>query len=349
MFFSIVIPIYNVSRHIRRGFSSIEAQTFRDFEVIMIDDGSTDGSGGICDSLTDGKLDVNVIHQSNKGVGNARNVGIDNARGEYICFFDIDDILHPDALEILHRYLTHHTPQMLIFGYNEYETATGRTTGLQFHQAECRSNAEVRDIYVESLSGMITPNGFVWNKIYERRFLNDNHLRFEPLRIQQDEVFNLNVYPHLDRLMIVGDILYDYHVYHAGNATTSYFPGRLPVYRRVRDAFLELLRFWGLKDSRVESYIHRRFVNAFIYSAVNFTLFHPSNSLSPRRKREILAEWMNEPDIIASVSRYRCRAPRQGIIPWMYITAIRRRSLSLYNLARKLDSATFSLKRLLRH
>lgn len=88
---SCIVPVYNVEKYLRRCVDSILAQTFTDFELILVDDGSPDGCPAICDEYAEKDSRVRVIHQENKGVSAARNAGLDMARGEYVCFVDGDD------------------------------------------------------------------------------------------------------------------------------------------------------------------------------------------------------------------------------------------------------------------
>lgn len=103
---SVIVPVYNTEKYLHKCINSILNQTFTDFELILIDDGSPDNCGKICDEFAEADSRVRVFHQENKGVCVARNKGIDNARGEYISFVDSDDYLRDCALEVLYRDIT---------------------------------------------------------------------------------------------------------------------------------------------------------------------------------------------------------------------------------------------------
>ena len=98
---SVVVPVYNAREYIESTVHSILQQSYDDFELILVDDGSRDGSGEICDNLSSKDSRIKVIHKENGGVSSARNVGIDEAKGEYICFIDADDSVERDLLECL--------------------------------------------------------------------------------------------------------------------------------------------------------------------------------------------------------------------------------------------------------
>ncbi len=96
---TVVIPVYNVERYIEKCVNSVKEQTYRDYEIVLVDDGSTDSSGDICDRLGGESSNIRVIHQTNKGLGGARNTGLENCKTKYIFFLDSDDYINPSALQ----------------------------------------------------------------------------------------------------------------------------------------------------------------------------------------------------------------------------------------------------------
>ena len=100
---SVICPVYNAEKYLARAVKSVLAQSFEDFELILVDDGSTDNSGELCDAFAAEDKRVRVIHQANGGVSRARNAGIDSARGEYIAFIDSDDYVFPYWLSDLYE------------------------------------------------------------------------------------------------------------------------------------------------------------------------------------------------------------------------------------------------------
>lgn len=295
MFFSVIIPVYNVAKYLPRGFNSLKSQTFTDFEIIFVDDGSTDSSGEICDNIAASNPHITVIHKKNEGSGPARNTGMEAAQGQYLLFFDIDDLLKPSAFERLHKELVEYTTDILVFGYEEVNPRLKLKSEYRFPDLSCHDNGKIRAVYPEYLSGIKFNNGFVWNKVYRREFIKENGLRFEPLRIQQDEVFNLAVYPKASSLRTIPDILYTYFIYDSGNTRSRYIPERLDIYRRVHEAFLSLYSHWHLEDTALLQFIHLRFFDSVIYH-INYNVFHPDNGLTPDRRRNAILDIMQAPD-----------------------------------------------------
>ena len=113
---SVIVPVYNVEKYLRRCIDSILSQTFSDFELLLIDDGSKDKSGEICDEYAAKDARVRVFHKENGGVSSARNLGLDNAKGDWITFSDSDDELLPDAFEAVCGYM-HEGIDMIKTGY----------------------------------------------------------------------------------------------------------------------------------------------------------------------------------------------------------------------------------------
>ena len=102
---SIIIPVYNVEKHLKKCVDSVLVQSYNNIEVILIDDGSTDKSGNICDKLALSDSRIVVKHKKNGGLSSARNMGIDEAKGEYITFIDSDDVISEDYIEYLYKNL----------------------------------------------------------------------------------------------------------------------------------------------------------------------------------------------------------------------------------------------------
>ena len=118
---SIIVPVYNVEQYLRRCLDSIRAQTFTDWECILIDDGSPDASGTICDEYAANDGRFRVIHQENRGVSVARNAGLDAARGEWIAFVDSDDWVESETYEVAVKVAKENAADVLIFGYTLFD------------------------------------------------------------------------------------------------------------------------------------------------------------------------------------------------------------------------------------
>ena len=124
---SIIVPVYNIEQYIEQCVLSIRNQTYKNIEIILIDDGSTDGSGNICDKLAEGDQRIKVIHKKNGGLATARKDGVNSAKGKYIGFVDGDDWIEPNMYESLYNFAIENDAQMVTSaGYREYPGVRGK-------------------------------------------------------------------------------------------------------------------------------------------------------------------------------------------------------------------------------
>lgn len=190
---SIITPVYNSEQYLGDCISSILEQTFSDFELILINDGSTDGSGQLCDRWAMKDARIRVYHQINMGPAAARNVGIEKAKGEYIGFCDSDDVLLPEYYQVL---------MSNILKYN------ADISGVSFISVDEQGNAShtehTNKIYVfdneegfeEFLSRRVL-DIHIWTKLYKKRFLDENNIRFDYIKnfkLEEDFLFNLKAF-----------------------------------------------------------------------------------------------------------------------------------------------------------
>lgn len=246
---SIIVPIYNVEKYLRKCVDSILAQTFINFELILVNDGSPDNSGKICEEYKEKDNRIKVIHQKNQGTGIARNSGIDIANGKYIYFCDPDDYVESTLLEDNFKLAEEYNANMVIFGYyDEIISDSGTKTisrkpKAQFLATQKDFRDEFKQLFEKKL--MYT----LWNKLYRKEFLDKNNCRFENQRVGQDTVFNYFVYGNLDRIYINDKEYYHYIVNRVGSAVNKYREDRFDIRYKETIKFEELLNKWGYQDS----------------------------------------------------------------------------------------------------
>jgi Glycosyltransferases involved in cell wall biogenesis len=185
---SIIIPVYNTSAFLPECLESVRAQSFRDFEAILVDDGSTDGSGAICDSFAASDSRFRVIHKHNGGLSAARNSALEVAVGEYVAFVDSDDWLDPLCYEtILRAFDSQPASGMVCFSYVCHLVERGEVVPVPVENIPSAS-------YLDKLAYMARGEGhllyWVWNKVFIRSVIEENHLRFrESVSILEDRLF----------------------------------------------------------------------------------------------------------------------------------------------------------------
>lgn len=214
---SIVIPVYKVEEHLRSCLNSVKCQTFKDYEVILVDDGSPDNSGQICDEFAKENSRWSVIHKENEGLSCARNTGIDRAKGEYICFIDSDDTVDENYLQFLYQAIVDNQADLAICGYQRVVQLDHIHNEKQWTQ----SILEREQIWEEIFENL---NNAAWNKIY-RRDLIDN-IRF-PVGLYhgEDLMFNLRYILKCNQAVMINAPLYHYWE-RKGSITKSGFSER---------------------------------------------------------------------------------------------------------------------------
>ncbi|SET10918.1 glycosyltransferase family 2 protein [Prevotella sp. kh1p2] len=292
---SVIIPIYNASSHINKGIQYILNQTYQNIEILLVDDGSTDNSGEICDALTNFDNRIRVFHQTNMGSGAARNLGLAKAQGKYVYFFDIDDSASPELVSYCVEEMEKREVDFLLFGFKAIDvTNNNREENIAYKEQEIFSNQQLKGIYLDTFVFPKHGNGFPWNKFYRLSFLNQHKLRFENLRIQQDEVFNLNIYPHLDKSFISSRVLYTYYIHSNGNSRSQFIPDRFNIYISVREHFEALKDFWHISNPIFDDYLIRRFYNG-LDASIRFNLFHQDCKYDIQKKKRLMKEILVHP------------------------------------------------------
>lgn len=246
---SVILPAYNAERYLDKAVDSVRDQTFEDWELILVDDGSRDATPVICDrrAAADGR--VRVIHQENGGLSAARNAGMSAAQGEYLAFLDADDYLTPGAYEALFAALDASNADCAGCGYTvAYDDALGETVLLPL-SAGAHDAAEVRDAIVLPLLGDRLREGaftgMVWRFLFKRSVIEEYGLKFTDAYLE-DELFLIRYFSSYPcRLAVVDEGLYFYYQ-SAVSITRGYFAGFAENYLRVLEVKSALAAQYGL-------------------------------------------------------------------------------------------------------
>lgn len=212
---SIIVPVYKVEEYLPRCIDSILAQTFTDFELILVDDGSPDGCGKICDEYAEKDDRIVVIHKINGGVSSARNEGINSSTGGYIAFVDSDDVIHPKYFEVLYNIMGDAD-----ISYCDYMTFTEdyHFDNIEKYQVE---SFKGNDIFSNpKLSFFI-----VWNKLIKKSILNDYKFRTD-IKNAEDSLFAFGLLTRCNKVVYVKHQLYGYFIRQSGAVGSIDLAGR---------------------------------------------------------------------------------------------------------------------------
>ena len=209
---TIIVPVFNAEDTIGRCLESIAAQTFQDYEVLLVDDGSSDGSPALCENYADSDQRIRVLHQSNNGPSSARNRGLNHARGQYVYFADSDDVLNPKLLETMLRCLESTHTQLAFLRYRLIDENSGNeipdTRGYNYPAGRSLSSRETISLLLPDRFP-----SFVWSFMAERTLFDTSPIiRFPENILREDQAI---LYKLVDRTEPIGfahEQLYDYHV-----------------------------------------------------------------------------------------------------------------------------------------
>lgn len=205
---SIIVPVYKAERYLHRCVDSILAQTFTDFEVLLIDDGSPDNSGKICDEYAIKDARVKVIHKQNGGVSSARNLGIKIALGEWIFFLDADDWVDATLFE---NYLNQSCADLIISGFTEF--------GCSNKKFEVRDNL-IFNVASQNLLSLNSENMpikklllYCWGKFFKRSIILDNNISFnENIKLSEDAIFVIEYLNYTNTINLISANNVHYYV-----------------------------------------------------------------------------------------------------------------------------------------
>ena len=294
---SIIVPVYNAEKTLARCVDSILNQTYEDYELLLVNDGSTDSSGALCDAYAARDSRVQVFHKENAGVSNARNLALSQARGTYLQFLDSDDWITPEATLSLVRAAEDHQCDLVISDF--YRVVGERVS----HKGDIDEDTVLtREEYAAHM--MENPADFyygvLWNKLYRRQIVEDHHLRMDPeISWCEDFMFNLEYIRHAQRFYALQVPIY-YYVKTKGSLVSSQGLSisktvrmKLMVFEYYQRFFKTVLDEEEYEKSRLK--VYRFLVDAAGDGAVPPTILPGSTRLGSERLQV-------SPDILAGDS-----------------------------------------------
>ena len=256
--YSVIVPVYNVENYLPRCIDSLLAQNYADLEILLIDNGSNDQSGQICENYAAQFSNITAYHIPNKGVGSARNFGLSKAKGEFICFVDADDYLVGNLFSDVESQLDSQLDLVVFSYYNSSEKNLSEINrSAKILPAEGKKDkSEFIALFQELfLTDMMYT---VWNKIYRREFLEEHQIVFESYELGEDVRFNLNVYQHVNTVFLVKSAYYVYVSGRVDSAMGQYNPNRMNYQLEELGKVDQLMISWNSHDDQFIDQIKAR-------------------------------------------------------------------------------------------
>lgn len=288
---SIIIPVYNTEAYLPSCIDSILSQSFTDFEVLLVDDGSMDGSGVICDAYAAKDSRIRVFHKDNGGVSSARNLGLDKAKGEWICFVDSDDLLCTGGLQ-----------EMVDCTSNQVDLVMAGFIGTVFPEDDVEQMSKERRVITreEALIPMFHDTnrrfeGYIWAKLFRRELIVRKKFAFNPaITIKEDTLFVISYLCGTEKKVSLSTLPVYYYVQRPSSAMESLKDSFDPKYLTSVEAVVQMNRHVesAFPTNRKLQYLsHEEVVNR-VYRVLAYMMTHDAvdNGIISQLKRQAFRE-----------------------------------------------------------
>lgn len=294
MKYSVIVPVYGVERYLEQCVESILAQSFKDFEIILVDDKSPDGCPALCDALAQKDERIRVIHKPvNEGLGFARNTGLAAARGQYVLFLDSDDRISEALLDTCDSALSDKT-DMLVFGVEYvYEDKQGSVTLTEQAVPECfiaDTPQKKAELFAQLNRAGAFP--FAWNKIYRKEFLDASGIQFEKTKLIEDFLFNIALFGCAGRIDAIDKALYYYRRPAHETLVSKYAPEFFDLCKRKYRLEEDFLRSSNCLTPDFCDLIHLGYLKHLVSTVLKNRA--KSAGLSQKEQKEKIREMMDD-------------------------------------------------------
>ena len=320
---SVIMPVYKVEEYVAKAIESIQAQTLREWEFLIVDDGTPDRSGEICDAYAAEDDRIRVIHKENGGAPSARNLAMDQARGKYLYFMDSDDWAEPEMLEEMVALAERDQAQLVVAGFyidtyyakDRYRSDDFRVEDMVFPDREAfRRNA----YRLFDKNQLYSP----WNKLWQREYIETEPFRFPPT-FWDDFPFILMVIRDVERVTVTSRQHYHFIRARAESETAAYRPGMYEKREEEHGWMKELYRHWGVNDRASREMVARRHIERLIGCLENLT--NSKCEMKVSEKRQAVKQMITHPEVRRSL---KIAEPRTGMMKLMLVP-IRLKSVTL--------------------
>ena len=247
---SIVIPVYRAEKYMERCVDSVLAQTYENIEVILVEDGSPDRCGEICDAYAKKDARVKVIHKENEGVSKARNTGLKEVTGEFVQFVDSDDALKPNMTELLVKNMAEQSGDLVICGFYEENLNYSKVSKPGDEPGVYDQKKFLQNITKNPYSFHY---GVLWNKLFRTELLKEQVAFSQDMDFGEDFIFNLHYLKYAKRIVVIEEPLYSYVRYNTDSLMyiqakgkeqkekyRIYLEKRLLIFQKYRDFYIDM-------------------------------------------------------------------------------------------------------------
>lgn len=305
---SVIVPVYKVEKYLAQSIESILNQTYKNLEIILVDDGSPDNCGRMCDEYANIDKRIKVIHKKNGGAPAARNDALLIATGDWIAYVDPDDWLETNAFEAAMNVASREQPDIVIFNCC-YEMLSGKREVKQAFLKEFTTTDRnfIYQLQLSALHRSFTPGchkwsqGFPWDKIYRMsRMREKNVLWPSGLEAHDDVVYTIYAFQAARKVSYIDQTLYHYR-YNPNSIGNKYTPNRMKVEKDLYKELLQIKELYGLNEEYNQAMYARFIYN--MWHDLRRCFFHPGNSEPFRTKIMTLKKSLDEEPFSSAFSK----------------------------------------------
>lgn len=326
---SVIIPVYNVEQYLKDCINSVCNQTYTNLEIIVIDDGSTDNSGALCDEIAKTDSRIKVIHQENQGLSAARNTGLEVCIGEYISFIDSDDAIIPTMYETLLAPLVENNLGMIVCNFYKFSTAEELKDISSNPSPESDLTIFTAESFFEKLyenkADFYVPFIVAWNKLYSRELFAD--IRYPKGRVHEDNFVICPLVTSAKRIGFIDTPLYAYRVRENSIMTSTFSIKRLDKF----DALAETLKY--AKKSSYSTKVLEYIANDCIKTGMDYYLLARYGNKA--QKEQLQKYYSAIKRTYLSEKCYAKKVPKLYILPFLYCPNLLYFLYSIYRRIRK--------------
>lgn len=274
---SIIIPVYKVEDYLVKCIESVISQTYANLEIILVDDGSPDNCGRICDEYADKDDRIIVIHKENQGVARARNSALDIATGDYISFIDSDDWMAENAYEYLLKNLKNYKADCVVGRCQKVFDRNGELDyeDIKPEEIKCKTSTG-------AMRGVLKDGSAIWNRLFKRRVFDS--IRFPVERINDDEVVALHAYAVCNRVVFLNETTYFYRIRENSITTSNFSLKKMDVFYNSKDN----MEFVNTERPELYKYAEFKFAKAGLYCFVNLLKMKIKSEEEKEKKEEAI-------------------------------------------------------------
>ena len=296
---SVIMPVFRVEKYVAKSIESILKQSWTDFEFLIVDDGSPDQSGQICDMFAEQDERITVFHTENSGAANARNFALSKASGKYLYFMDADDWTDPEMLAEMFHIAEQNNAQCVVAGYyidTYYDANRLLEISLKYPDKTYNCAQVFRQdahlLFDKNL--LYTP----WNKLYKRDYIVSKDITF-PNTLWDDFPFNLSVFRYIERVVVTEKQYYHFIRQRSESETAKYNPNMYEKRKEEHRWLLDLYDYWDIKNTETKEFLARRHIERIIGCFENIT--NINSGLSKDKMKQKIQTILDDPDINVSL------------------------------------------------